>query len=186
MCADRSEGDRRAEPDGAAPDPGTDLTGGVDLARAALAEARVAARARGQVPRESGTRGRASRPFRSGGSRDPALFGAAIEALVTERGWEVPKAVNGVLDRWAEIVGEDIAAHAEPVSYADGVLVVQAASTAWATQLRLLAGEIVRRLNTELGHNSVLRIDVKAPSGPSWRKGRLRVQDGRGPRDTYG
>lgn len=185
MCADRPEDDC-AEPGAGSPEQAVDLTGGVDLARAALAEARVAARERGQAPRTSGTRGRAARPFRPGGSRDPSLFGAAIEALVTDRGWEVPKAVSGVLDRWAEIVGEDIAAHAEPLSYADGVLVVQAASTAWATQLRLLAGEIVRRLNTELGHNSVLRIEVKAPSGPTWRKGRLRVQDGRGPRDTYG
>lgn len=186
MSADRPDDERAPEPDAATEVKAADITGGVDLARAALAEARVAARARGQVPKESSSRARASRPFRPGGSRDPALFGAAIEGLVTDRGWEVPKAVNGVLDRWAEIVGDDIAAHAEPLSYADGVLVVQAASTAWATQLRLLAGEIVRRLNTELGHNSVLRIDVKAPSGPSWRKGRLRVQDGRGPRDTYG
>jgi predicted nucleic acid-binding Zn ribbon protein len=63
--------------------------------------------------------------------------------------------------------------------------VVRADSTAWATQLTLLAGSLVRRLNDELGDETVRVIDVQGPRGPSWRKGRLRVK-GRGPRDTYG
>ena len=168
-------------PDGPGPqEPGT----GIDLARSALAEARAAARERVRKP---GTT-RSPRPERGSGrdARDPQLFGAALQNLITERGWEIPAAVGDAMDRWADIVGADIAAHAEPLSFDEGVLAVQASSTAWATQLRLLAPDIVRRLNTELGHGTVLRIDVKAPAGPSWKKGRLRVQDGRGPRDTYG
>lgn len=170
------------EPDPAA--PAGPPPSGVDLARASLAAARAAARSRAKLPKDPAQRKAAQQP--RSGTREPTTFGAAIDGLLAARGWEVPAAVNGVLDRWAEIVGEDIAAHAEPLSFADGVLAVQASSTAWATQLRLLAPDIVRRLNTELGHGSVLRIEVKAPAGPSWRKGRLRVQDGRGPRDTYG
>lgn len=156
---------------------------GIDLARSALAEARAAAKDRARMPSRSRGR-RTERP--TGGGRDPQLVGEAISGLLADRGWEIPAAVGNAVDRWAEIVGEDIAAHAEPLSFDAGVLAVQASSTAWATQLRLLAPEIVRRLNTELGHGTVLRIDIKAPRGPSWRKGRLRVQDGRGPRDTYG
>ncbi|WP_156869721.1 DUF721 domain-containing protein [Sporichthya polymorpha] len=159
-------------------------TSGIDLARAALAEARAAARERARTPGARSAPRRAER--RTGGSRDPQLISDALAGLIAERGWEVPAAMGNAMDRWAEIVGSDIAAHAEPVSYEDSVLIVRASSTAWATQLRLLAPDIVRRLNTELGHGSVLRIDVKGPTGPSWRKGRLRVQDGRGPRDTYG
>ena len=156
---------------------------GIDLARAALADARAAARERARAPKRAGQR----RPERrSGDTRDPQLVGEAISGLLADRGWEIPTAVGDAMDRWPEIVGTDIAAHAEPLSFEAGVLAVQASSTAWATQLRLLAPDIVRRLNTELGHGTVLRIEVKAPSGPSWRKGRLRVQDGRGPRDTYG
>jgi predicted nucleic acid-binding Zn ribbon protein len=156
---------------------------GIDLARAALAEARAAARERARTPGKP-TRRRIER--RSGDTRDPQLVGDAISGLIADRGWEIPAAVGNAMERWAEIVGQDIAAHAEPLAFDEGVLAVQASSTAWATQLRLLAPEIVRRLNTELGHGTVRRIDVKAPAGPSWRKGRLRVQDGRGPRDTYG
>jgi predicted nucleic acid-binding Zn ribbon protein len=171
--------------DDADPADPADAVPGIDLARAALAEARASARERagkpGTAKSVTGRRGR-----RLGDARDPQLFGEAISGLITDRGWEVPAAVGDARDRWGEIVGQDIAAHAEPLSFTDGVLVVQASSTAWATQLRLLAPEIVRRLNRELGHNTVVRIDVKAPRGPSWKKGRLRVQDGRGPRDTYG
>ena len=159
---------------------------GIDLARAALAEARAAARERAGKPGAGRSTFGPRRERRVGDARDPQLFGDAISGLIADRGWEVPAAVGSAMDRWAEIVGADIAAHAEPLSFDAGVLAVQASSTAWATQLRLLAPDIVRRLNLELGHGSVTRIEVRAPKGPSWRKGRLRVQDGRGPRDTYG
>ena len=62
--------------------------------------------------------------------------------------------------RWAggrPSSGRELAAHCAPVSFDDGELVVQADSTAWATQLRLLAATLVRRLNEELGDGTVAR-----------------------------
>jgi predicted nucleic acid-binding Zn ribbon protein len=64
-------------------------------------------------------------------------------------------------------------------------LVLVAESTAWATQLRLLAGRLQARLSAEVGSGVVTRIRVHGPSAPSWRRGPRRVA-GRGPRDTYG
>ena len=58
-------------------------------------------------------------------------------------------------------------------------------STAWATQVRLLAGTLVRRLNSELGEGTVTRVKVRGPEQPR-RPGEWRVRGGRGPRDTYG
>ena len=104
---------------------------------------------------------------------------------MADQGWSTDLRVHGVFARWSAIVGRDIAEHSKPESFADGRLVVRADSTAWATQLTLLAGSLVRRLNDELGDETVRVIDVQGPRGPSWRKGRLRVK-GRGPRDTYG
>ena len=79
-----------------------------------------------------------------------------------------------------------MAGHCTPESFADGRLVVRTDSTAWATQLRLLAPSLVRRLNEELGHGTVTVIEVLGPHLPTWRKGPRSVRDGRGPRDTYG
>ena len=88
--------------------------------------------------------------------------------------------------RWPELVGEEVAQHATPESFGDGTLVVRTDSTAWATQLKLLAPAVVRRLNEDLGHGTVSLIEVLGPHLPSWKKGPRSVRDGRGPRDTYG
>lgn len=118
--------------------------------------------------------------------RDPQRLEAAIERLVAEHGWETDVAVHAVFGRWDAIVGATVAAHCRPERYADAELVVRADSTAWATQMRLLAGIVVHRLNSALGDGAVVRIQVLGPQPPSWRRGPRSVRDGRGPRDTYG
>jgi predicted nucleic acid-binding Zn ribbon protein len=65
-------------------------------------------------------------------------------------------------------------------------LTVAADSTAWATQLRLLAGQLVKRLNAELGDGTVLRVRVIGPVTSTRQPGQWRVRGSRGPRDTYG
>ena len=80
----------------------------------------------------------------------------------------------------------EVAQHCTPESFNDGKLLVRTDSTAWATQLRLLAPTVVRRLNQELGHGTVTLIEVAGPHLPNWKKGPRSVRDGRGPRDTYG
>ena len=94
--------------------------------------------------------------------------------------------MSSALGRWEQIVGPEVAAHATPGELTDGELVVIADSTAWATQLRLLAATLVRKLNAELGDNTVRRVKVRGPTGPPGQPGGLRVRGGRGPRDTYG
>ena len=103
----------------------------------------------------------------------------------SDQGWETELRVHGVFSRWEAIVGREVAQHVTPESFADGRLVVRTDSTAWATQMKLLAADVVRRLNEVLGDETVRVIDVAGPRAPSWKKGRLRVK-GRGPRDTYG
>lgn len=168
---------------------------GLDLARAA---ARAAASGPAGPPARRRTSssgsGSASRP-RTGRSkasgarpddRDPQLLDQALGRLIASHGWEVDLKVQGVFGRWADLVGTEVADHCTPESYADGRLVVRTDSTAWATQLKLLAPSIVRRLNEDLGHGTVTLIEVLGPHLPSWTKGRLSSRDGRGPRDTYG
>jgi predicted nucleic acid-binding Zn ribbon protein len=118
--------------------------------------------------------------------RDPQLLDSTIGRLIAEQGWDTDVRVHGVFSRWDGIVGREVAQHALPEAFADGRLVVRTDSTAWATQMRLLAPTVVRRLNEDLGDGTVTVIDVQGPHGPSWKKGLRSVRDGRGPRDTYG
>jgi predicted nucleic acid-binding Zn ribbon protein len=118
--------------------------------------------------------------------RDPKPLSDAVERLVETKGWTTEINVHTLLARWALLVGATNAAHSQPEGYADTVLTVRADSTAWATQLRYLAPQLVAMLNEQLGDGTVTRIKVLGPDAPSWKKGRLSVRDGRGPRDTYG
>ena len=118
--------------------------------------------------------------------RDPQLLDTTLSRLVDDHGWGLDLRVHGVFGRWAELVGDEVAQHCTPESFADGKLVVRTDSTAWATQLRLLAPTVVRRVNEELGHGTVALIEVLGPHLPTWKKGPRSVRDGRGPRDTYG
>lgn len=160
-----------------------------DLAHDLLARARAGARSASSTEgrRAAGSRRKQTDRRTAAGTdpRDPQLLGPLVDGLVHDRGWEVAAAVGGVEARWPVVVGADLAAHCQPETYADGVLTVRAESTAWATQLRLLAPTLVARLNADLGDGTITRVTVLGPDGPSWRKGKLRVK-GRGPRDTYG
>jgi predicted nucleic acid-binding Zn ribbon protein len=132
-----------------------------------------------------------SRTGRSGPARgrprrdDPQRLGLAIGGLLDQHGWQQRAAIGSVFGRWAEIVGPAMAAHTRPDSFADGELTVTADSTTWATQVRLLAPQLVRRLAAELGDGTVRRVKVRGPQPPRQRGG-WRVPGGRGPRDTYG
>jgi predicted nucleic acid-binding Zn ribbon protein len=153
-------------------------------AREALAAAKADARARGNFP------ARAPRAAQAPGRRerrdDPQKLTSAINGLISEQGWELAAATGALFGHWAQIVGPELADHTKPESLVDGELTVTADSTAWATQLRLLAGQLVHRLNVELGDGAVRRVKVRGPASAQRRPGEWRVRGGRGPRDTYG
>jgi predicted nucleic acid-binding Zn ribbon protein len=165
-------------------DDGLDLARSVTRATTGRAGGRRGRRSSGRGSGARTPRGKASGAFPD--ERDPQLLDTTVDKLVTDHGWELDLRVHGVFGRWAELVGADVGAHSTPESFAEGKLAVRTDSTAWATQLRLLAPTVVRRLNEELGHDTVRVIEVLGPRGPSWKKGLRSVRDGRGPRDTYG
>ena len=162
-------------------------------AASALARAREAARAKGLRPGSKPMRRRHGQSGRdvtgSTGSgrdgRDPSLLGDQMDRLLLDRGWNIDVAIGAVMGRWPAIVGTEVAAHCTPVTFQDGVLVVRADSTAWATQLRLLSSSILGRLEKEVGKDTVTELRVQGPSAPSWSHG-PRKSTGPGPRDTYG
>lgn len=90
------------------------------------------------------------------------------------------------MGRWEAIAGTAVAAHCRPERIDGGVLHLVAESSAWATQLRLLAPRIVEQLGREASRAGIRSVRVHGPAAPDWRHGPRRVTGGRGPRDTYG
>ncbi|HKT05383.1 MAG TPA: DciA family protein, partial [Rugosimonospora sp.] len=117
--------------------------------------------------------------------RDPQPFGSVLAKLVKARGWQRPAAEATVFGDWAKVVGADVASHSRPVKLENGELTVEAESTAWATQLRLLASKLLAQIAAQVGHNVVTKLHIHGPTAPTWSRGPRRVR-GRGPRDTYG
>ena len=122
-------------------------------------------------------------PF--GPHRDPVSTGALLGSLFRRHGWSTPLSQAEAINRWPQLAGERIAAHAQPLHVDDGVLVVQCDSTAWATQLRAIRSTIVAKIASELPDAGIDDLRVLNPGAPSWRRGPRSVP-GRGPRDTYG
>jgi len=67
------------------------------------------------------------------------------------------RAVHGA---WPELVGERVAAHAVPVLVRRGRLQVTIDDPAWATQVRFLEGDLLRRFDELLGVGVIQGIDV--------------------------
>lgn len=120
-----------------------------------------------------------------GVGRDPELLGSAVDRLIRDRGWSAEASAAGLTTRWAEIVGPELADHVQPESFEEGVLVLRAESTSWATQVRLLMGTVRTAIDQAIGAGVVTKVTVKGPTAPSWKSGPRSVP-GRGPRDTYG
>lgn len=178
---------------------GQDAAAEPDAITLAWQRALAAARARGLRPGMPGGalggRARTTGRFRAGeevtlsgagkDGRDPAGIGDVTGSMVAAAGWTDAVAVGGVMGRWTEVVGSEVSEHCVPTGFRDGTLTVRAATTAWATQLRLLVPDVRRRLDQVVGEGVVGHIEVLAPDAPSWKRGRLSVR-GRGARDTYG
>ena len=162
------------------------------LAAEALARARADAWARGDRPgagpRQHNQPQDAERPVVSPQATtssswsarprrdDPQPLTAAVGGLLSARGWREKAAVGAVFGHWPDIVGPQLALHTKPESFESGELTVSADSSAWATQVRLMAPQILQRLGEELGHGTVRHIRVNGPAGPPRRSGRLRVR----------
>jgi predicted nucleic acid-binding Zn ribbon protein len=174
-------------PDGVPVGELIDLTPPALVAREALNRAKAAARARGYRPGQEPRRRPLDPPRGSPGKdgRDPQTVGDTLARLLRDRGWVQDVSVGGVIGRWRDVVGDQIADHCQPETFQDGVLTVRTDSTAWATQVRMLVPRLMRRLADDVGEDVVREVRVLGPVGPGFSRGPRSVP-GRGPRDTWG
>jgi|TARA_B100000989_G_scaffold273675_1_gene232002 predicted nucleic acid-binding Zn ribbon protein len=138
--------------------------------------ARVARRRRRRTDDEN-------EPFTAG--RDPKGVADILTDLTREAGWDAQLAREDVVLTWNEVAGAETARHTRPVGFVDGILTVQADSTAWARQLQNMRSQILTEIIRRFPDAGVESVRFIGPDVPSWKWG-PRAVPGRGPRDTYG
>lgn len=117
---------------------------------------------------------------------DPQLLKDVLTQVIVDRDWKGGIAEGFLFSTWDQIVGSDIAQHAEPISLIDGLLTIQTSSTAWAVQLQLVAQDLLSTIQTSAPEVLIDAITVIGPNAPSWKKGIRSIKGAKGPRDTYG
>lgn len=95
-------------------------------------------------------------------SATPAPVSEMLSGLAQQRGWAVRLEEARVHEVWEAAAGSELARSVRPLRLHGGVLVVEAASSAWATQVRYLAGDLAKRVNEELGADLVRQVRVVA------------------------
>lgn len=124
-----------------------------------------------------------SKPFDSG--RAPKTLANTIDSLISSFGWQSKVAEGELFANWKDLVGDRVSENSFPEDLTKNILTVRCKSTAWATQLRLMSGEILSKINERLPDLEVKELKFIGPQAPSFKRG-IRSVPGRGPRDTFG
>jgi predicted nucleic acid-binding Zn ribbon protein len=101
------------------------------------------------------------RPTTDGGGRDLRPVGEVLDRALRGLGGAGASTLELVFSRWEELVGPQVAAHAQPLTLRGSTLVIAADEPAWATQLRLLSGSLLARLDEVSGPGAVTTIEVR-------------------------
>ena len=151
----------------------------VDAAAQALARVRSAGSGR---QRKSSTVPASRYSSSAADDRDPGLLGRALDDWAKRQGFTDRLAVTGLLNRWVDIVGPQVAEHVSVAEFrpADGGTVALVAdSQSWALQMRYLKDQVLARISDELGPGLVARITISGPAEKRVGAGKLRVRHGR-------
>ena len=112
------------------------------------------------------TRAMGWRPLPGDDHTPPARVGDVVGRVLRHMGAPAPSSLETVFGEWPAIVGERIAAHAEPVSIQGGTLTVRVSDAAWANQLRWLERDLLAHLERALGPDVVRAVEVRVgPAG---------------------
>lgn len=102
-------------------------------------------------------------------SRDPVPIGDSLNSVLrslrndsaeTGSSGQTASQLGGVFGRWAEAVGDAVAAHVKPVKLDGTKLIVEVDDPAWATQLRFLETTLKQRL-LEVAGATVESVEVR-------------------------
>ena len=70
-----------------------------------------------------------------------------LSRLLASLGSDDAASVRGVFGAWAELVGETVAAHVQPVKLDRSVLIVEVDDPHWATEMRFLEASLCEKIS---------------------------------------
>jgi predicted nucleic acid-binding Zn ribbon protein len=108
------------------------------------------------------------------GAGEPRVVGDSLDRVARRLGVGRAATLPAVFDRWAELVGEGVAARAVPRALRGTTLVVAVDDPSWATQLRWLEADLLARIGAQVGAGVVtdLELVVRPASGEPRASGR--------------
>ena len=83
-------------------------------------------------------------------TRPPRRITEALSEVAADLNLDDPNDVAAIMGAWPEAVGEAVAKHVRPRRLHDGVLLVEVDAPVWATQLRYLEEDVLRRLGRKV------------------------------------
>jgi hypothetical protein len=91
----------------------------------------------------------------------PEPLGRSLDRVMRGLGAPEASGVHLVFDRWAEVVGEALAARTRPLRIEGDHLVLAVDEPAMATHVRFLQRELLARLEELLGPGRVTALDLR-------------------------
>jgi len=91
---------------------------------------------------------------------EPRRLGASLDRITSSLGAPTATALHTIFERWPDIVGPSIAAHARPLTLRRGALTIATDQPGWATQLTYLEHDLKRRIDEVAGPGEVIRVKV--------------------------
>jgi hypothetical protein len=98
--------------------------------------------------------------------KDPVGIQSLVGRVTGELGLAEVLTSGRLFRSWEGIVGPEVAARSQPLSLRGGVLRIQTDSAAWASEVRYLAPEILRRTNEAFGGEVATELQVSLKPGP--------------------
>lgn len=96
-----------------------------------------------------------------GEGQGPQRLGRALDRLMGTLRAPSVDVLDSVFTRWAEIVGDDVAAHSRPLSIDGETLVIAAEDPTWASELRWLENEVISRVAEVSGSDRISALNVR-------------------------
>lgn len=99
--------------------------------------------------------------------------GSILQQLLGAQGMDQKLRQYRAWEVWEQVVGPQIARHARPLRLREGILEVRVDQPIWMQQLRMMAPDILRKLNRALGEDLIREL--------FWRRGTLDQAELAGP-----